>query len=158
MQNAHDMAIAPARPEEAGAMEALVAAQGLPSEGLTACLETALVARASGQVVGTAALELYDGGALLRSVAVAAAYRGRGLGRRLTGAALALARQHGARHVYLLTTTAPDFFARQGFRPIERAAVPPSVRASAEFVHLCPASAIVMTFDLSHLSSSENDA
>ncbi|MGH7319149.1 MAG: GNAT family N-acetyltransferase [Candidatus Rokuibacteriota bacterium] len=49
-----------------------------------------------------AAIELYDGAALLRSVAVEAERRGEGLGQNLTRAALELARERGAKTVYLL--------------------------------------------------------
>jgi N-acetylglutamate synthase-like GNAT family acetyltransferase len=51
---------------------------------LTDHLGSTLVARVDGTVVGSAALEIYDDGALLRSVAVAAAWQRRGLGHDLT--------------------------------------------------------------------------
>ena len=101
-----------------------------------------------GAVVGSAALELYGASALLRSVAVQRDRRGRGLGRRLTGAALDLARRCGAVRVYLLTETADDFFPRFGFSPVARREVPPSVRGSVEFVSACPESARAMVCDV----------
>jgi len=48
------------------------------------------------------------------------------------------------RELYLLTTTAERFFATRGYAGIERERVPDTVRASAEFSALCPASAVVM--------------
>ena len=78
---------------------------------------------ATARVVGSAALEFYGKAALLRSVAVVAELRGAGLGHRLTGAALDLARQRGVTAVYLLTETAADFFPRFGFRPTQRAQI-----------------------------------
>ncbi len=54
-------------------------------------LANALVARQGDRLVGSAVLEVYDGGALLRSVAVEEDARGLGLGIRLTEGALALA-------------------------------------------------------------------
>ncbi|RMF53659.1 MAG: hypothetical protein D6746_15340, partial [Bacteroidetes bacterium] len=60
-----------ARPADWNAIRALVEAAGLPVDGLHRVLGTALVARQGAEVVGTAALELYADGALLRSVAVA---------------------------------------------------------------------------------------
>jgi amino-acid N-acetyltransferase len=107
-----------------------------------------LVAKEGGRVVGTAALELYADGALLRSVAVEEARQGRQLGHQLTNAALRLAKTHGARTVFLLTTTAGRFFPKFGFEPIDREQVPPSVRESVEFQSACPASAIVMRKEL----------
>jgi amino-acid N-acetyltransferase len=103
-----------------------------------------VVAREGARVVGTAALELYDDGALLRSVAVDTAFQGRRLGHRLTEAALTLARARGAGDVFLLTTTAETFFPRFGFEPIARSDVPASVQASIEFRFACPDSALVM--------------
>jgi amino-acid N-acetyltransferase len=62
----------------------------------------------------------------------------------LTDAALQLATSRGARTVFLLTTTAGQFFPKFGFERIERDQVPSSVRMSVEFQSACPASAIVM--------------
>lgn len=120
----------------------------LPTDGLDPDAALLLVARRAGRVVGSAALEVYGSGGLLRSVAVEPALRGDGLGRRLTAAALAAARARSLKTVYLLTTTAGDFFPRCGFRRIERADVDPAVQASVEFTTACPASALVMAHDL----------
>ena len=105
----------------------------LPLAGVDDHLHTMLVAREDGHVVGTAALELYADGALLRSVAVDPGRQGRQLGHELTEAALRLAGDHGADTVFLLTTTAERFFPKFGFEPIARDDVPASVRASVEF-------------------------
>ena len=121
----------------------------LPLEGVDDHLKTILVARDGSEVVGTAALELYADGALLRSVAVDPARQGQRLGHQLTEAALSLARSHGAPAVFLLTTTAEGFFPRFGFEPIARDDVPASVQASVEFQSACPASAIAMRYRLS---------
>jgi amino-acid N-acetyltransferase len=103
-----------------------------------------LIAREEEEVVGTAALELYSGGALLRSVAVDPRWQGRQVGRQLTDAALRLAAGHGVESVFLLTTTAERFFPKFGFEPLGREHVPPSVLESVEFQSACPASAVVM--------------
>ena len=116
----------------------------LPLDGVDDHMRTMLVAREGSRIVGTAALELYADGALLRSVAVDPARQGRRLGHELTEAALQLARTHGALSVFLLTTTAERFFPRFGFEAIAREDVPASVRASVEFESACPVSAIVM--------------
>src|SRR6188768_2676826 len=98
--------IAPASSTDLDAIVALLVASKLPTEGLAAHLANALVVRDGMTVVGVAALELYPGGALLRSVAIDGAVRGRGLGQRLVEAALARARQAGVAAVFLLTETA----------------------------------------------------
>ena len=116
----------------------------LPLAGVDDHVETMLVAREGQEIVGTAALEMYADGALLRSVAVEPRQQGKQLGHQLTDAALRLAAARGANTVFLLTTTAERFFPRFGFEQIARDDVPPSVRTSVEFQSACPASAIVM--------------
>jgi amino-acid N-acetyltransferase len=56
-------------------------------------------------------------------------------------AALTIAREHHVDAVFLLTTTAEQFFPKFGFERISRADVPASVQASVEFQSACPASA-----------------
>jgi N-acetylglutamate synthase-like GNAT family acetyltransferase len=117
---------------------------GLPIDGLVDHLNTAFVARDGAAIVGCAAVEIYPDGALLRSVAVTPAARGRGAGERLAEAAITLARSLGAPAVYLLTTTAESYFPRFGFVPTTRELVPAGVQQSIEFRSACPASAVVM--------------
>jgi amino-acid N-acetyltransferase len=123
----------------------LLAEGGLPPDGLADHLGTTLVATENGQIVGSAALELYVDGALLRSVVVAPRLRGSGLGRRLTEAATDLAAHLHAPALFLLTTTAEDFFPRFGFARIGRDEVPATVQQSVEFRAACPSTATVMT-------------
>lgn len=125
-------------------IRALLKRLQLPIAGVDEHLRTMLVAREGEQIVGTAGLEVYADGALLRSVAVEPGWQGKQLGHQLTAAALDLATTCGANTVFLLTTTAERFFPQFGFEPIDRDQVPPSVRASIEFQSACPASAIVM--------------
>ena len=117
---------------------------GLPVDGVVEHLNTAFVAHDGAVIVGCAALEVYREGALLRSVVVAPAARGRGLGQRLARAAVRLAQSIGTPAVYLLTTTADSYFRRLGFATTTREHVPESVKQSIEFRSVCPASAIVM--------------
>jgi len=138
-----------AGPADADAVFCLLEQNHLPLEGLENHLATTLVARQGDRIVGSAALELYPDGALLRSVAVAAELQGLGLGRELTDAAIRLGRDLQVPAVYLLTTTAERFFPKFGFERIERADVPATVRSSIEFTSACPSSAIVMRKALS---------
>ena len=138
------MRIEAALPGDLADIQRLLQQVALPVEGAGDRLETTLVAREDSRLVGTAALELYAEGALLRSVAVEPGQQGAGLGQALTDAALRLAREHGAGAVFLLTTTAQRFFPRFGFETITRDGVPESVKASDEFRGVCCASAVVM--------------
>ena len=90
-------------------------------------------------------LEPYGSVALLRSLAVAPAWQGRGLGSALLAHAEQAARQRGIAALYLLTTTAAAFFARRGYVRLPREAAPPVLQQTAEFAALCPASAVCMT-------------
>jgi amino-acid N-acetyltransferase len=146
-----DARIERARIEDVDGVLALLTEQHLPREGLRDHVPLLLVARKQGRIVGSAALEMYADSALLRSVAVADDVRGQGLGRELTDAAIALARSQHVSAVYLLTTTADQYFPRFGFERIARADVPATVQAAVEFQSACPASAIVMRKRLTDL-------
>ena len=96
------------------------------------------------QLLAGAALEIYADGALLRSVVVDARAKGQGIGTGITKAALDLASELGTPAVYLLTTTAEEFFPKFAFLRIGRSEVPKSVQKSVEFSSACPSTAIVM--------------
>jgi amino-acid N-acetyltransferase len=97
-----------------------------------------------GRVVGVAGLEVHGEDGLLRSVAVDPDYRGQGLAASLVEAALELAARVKLRSVYLLTTTAHDYFARHGFLDSPRGEAPAAIRESWEFQTGCPTSASFM--------------
>jgi amino-acid N-acetyltransferase len=133
--------ITPARQDDLAAISRLLTADGLPIDGLAAHLDSALVARDAGRVVGAAAVEIYRDGGLLRSVVVDPEFRGTGLGRQLVEAVTSLGRARGLPALYLLTTTAAGYFPKLGFVAIPRDQVPASVQQSVEFTSACPASA-----------------
>ena len=93
---------------------------------------------------GLVGLELCGAEALLRSLVVAPGRRSVGIGRALLAHAESYAGGHGIRSIFLLTTTADQFFARYGYVPASRAAVPESIRRTREFADLCPASSAFM--------------
>lgn len=101
-----------------------------------------------GRVVGVAGLELHGEDGLLRSVAVDADYRGQGLAAALVEAVLQRAARVGLRSVYLLTTTARDYFARRGFSDCPRAEAPAAIRESWEWKSGCPSTAAFMRRDV----------
>jgi N-acetylglutamate synthase-like GNAT family acetyltransferase len=133
-----------ARPSDAEAVEALLAANGLPLDGVRESLPSFVVAEAGDALVGVAGLEPCDDVALLRSVAVADGWRSRGLGRALVARVIADAESRGLRALYLLTTTADRYFPSFGFHTVAREDVPETIRATQEFREACPASATVM--------------
>jgi len=140
--------IRPATADDVPQICALLEQHHLPQLGVEEHVATTLVAQRNARVVGCAAVEIHGAAGLLRSVAVDEPRRGEGFGHQLTQAALDLARARGLSQVYLLTTTAADFFPRFGFRVVARSEVDPAVRQSVEFTTACPASAVAMRADL----------
>ena len=128
------------------AVRALLAAAGLPTADLTAApLADFWECHAGENLAGVIGLERYGSVALLRSLAVAPAWQGRGLGSALLAHAERAAQQRGITALYLLTTTAEAFFARRGYVRIPREVAPSILHQTAEFTALCPASAACLT-------------
>jgi amino-acid N-acetyltransferase len=143
-----EISIRAARPADRPGVLSLLDASALPSDGVDPALAGFLVAEEGDAIVGVAGLERYGEDGLLRSVAVAPARRGAGLGARLTGAVVAEARSLGLAGVYALTTTAERYFPRLGFEVIERSELPWTVRSSGEFRTVCPDSAVALRLRL----------
>lgn len=95
-------------------------------------------------VVGTAGLEIFDDCALLRSVSVIEEEQGKGYGTVINNEIEKYAKESGIDCLYLLTTTAKDFFEKQGYCVIKREDSPVSLQQTAEFTSLCPSTAVVM--------------
>lgn len=93
---------------------------------------------------GVVGLEIHGEVALLRSLAVADAQRGGGLGAALVAHAERYAAGQGVATVYLLTTTAADFFLRLGYRHVPREDAPAAIAGTTQFSGLCPASSAFM--------------
>lgn len=124
--------------------ESLLAANDLPVADLPDDLGWLYCWEAGGERVGVGGLQRRGDHALLRSVAVEESARGEGHGRALCERLLAEAADAGVERVYLLTTTAPEFFASLGFEEVERESAPPALRETAEFSDLCPDAAVCM--------------
>jgi amino-acid N-acetyltransferase len=136
--------IEPAAFNDHAAIKALLEAAALPLPDETDAPVLMLVAREQGEVLGCAGWEVHGAVALLRSVAVGEAARRRGVGEALVRRALATLRGGGAREVVLLTTSASRFFARLGFTPVDRAALPAEVQSARQVTGQCCASAVCM--------------
>jgi amino-acid N-acetyltransferase len=100
------------------------------------------------EVAGTGGLELFDNCALLRSVTVRKDLQGKGLGKFINRELEKISKQRGIDCIYLLTTTAQDFFSKEGYEAITRDEVPESIKATTEFSSVCPSSATVMKKEL----------
>ncbi|HEV7595918.1 MAG TPA: arsenic resistance N-acetyltransferase ArsN2 [Gemmatimonadaceae bacterium] len=127
------------------AVESLLSTSDLPVEGVRDNFSNFIVAEERGAIAGAIGLEKFGSVALLRSAVVAPDNRGSGVGRRLVEQLLERAGRDGIEELYLLTTTAENYFPRFGFARTTRSAVPDAVKASAEFHGACPDTAVVMT-------------
>jgi N-acetylglutamate synthase-like GNAT family acetyltransferase len=131
-----------ARADELDAVLTLLGGAELPTAGVTDFFPGGYaVARSGSSVVAVAGLEIHGDVGLLRSVAVLPALRGAGLARQLVEHRLRAAREQNLRAVYLLTTTASDYFRSLGFEDRARSEAPERLRRSSEFRTVCPESA-----------------
>lgn len=132
-------------PSLAGAIRLLESA-GLPVADVTAyhmthffCVGSLTAPR------GMVGVELHGSDALLRSLVVVPELRSTGLGTTLVEHVERHARAQGARTLYLLTTTAEGFFRSRGYVATPRDSAPSSIRSTAEFAGLCPASSAFLS-------------
>ena len=139
------MRVRKATNKDLSAVEKLLVASKLPTEGVRDNFSNFVVADNDGAIAGAIGLEKYGSVALLRSAVVAPDHRGTGVGGKLVAQLIERAEEAGVDELYLLTTTAEEYFPKFGFIRTTRAAVPEAVKASAEFRGACPDTAVVMT-------------
>jgi SAM-dependent methyltransferase/N-acetylglutamate synthase-like GNAT family acetyltransferase len=144
---ANEKKLAHVEPATAGdlpALAQLLQRSDLPADGIHEILDSTLVARQNGSIIGAIGFERYGDAGLVRSFAVAQGWRGQGVGRDLGNALLQRAAADGIKKVYLLTNTIRDLAAKHGFREIPREEVPAAVRESVEFRLNCCSTAVTM--------------
>jgi len=133
-----------ANPDES-AVKQLLIESSLPISDITAQHLQHFFGCGSGpELEGVVGLELFGEVALLRSLAVASSRRSAGLGSRLAAHAECHARDQGVQSLYLLTTTAEQFFLRRGYARIPRDEAPTAIRSTKEFSGICPTSSAFM--------------
>ena len=125
------------------AILALLAANDLPvvdldeSKSLFACLD-------NDEVTGTGGLEFFKDCALLRSVSVKKNVQKVGLGKFIVEELEKITKGKGINRLYLLTTTAEDFFTKLGYKIIDRKELPIEIKNTTEFTSVCPSTASVL--------------
>jgi amino-acid N-acetyltransferase len=125
----------------------LLSESELPVEGLEEA-ELWCVKGQSGGLIGVAGLERWGTQGLVRSVAVDGGQRRLGVGKVLVERVLEEASVSNLAELYLITETAPRFFEKFGFTPLERKNVKGDVLNSVEFKGACPDTAPVMRLKL----------
>lgn len=138
------MEIRPATVDDLASIETLLHQCGLPVVGVSDHLQDFVVAMEGSTMCGCGGIEHYRDAALLRSIAVAEHARGSGVGQRIVSQLVAACHSLQVRSLVLLTTTAENYFTRQGFVRVARDDVPPLVLASSQFQGVCPGSAASM--------------
>lgn len=130
------------------AIASLLSSAALPPDGARDHLANFLVGASIERLGCVGGYEHYGRVGLLRSMAVDEQWRGQGVGERLLDALKSRARAQHIDRLYLLTTTAAEYFGQRGFTTIERDTAPAVLRSSREFQGLCPASATLMVATL----------
>lgn len=130
------------------AIEKILKNEGLPYQDVNAENIEFFKAFADKEFVGIVGLENFSDEALLRSMVIFDKFRNNGFGREIINQILKKAKVNGVNEIFILTTTAKDFFERLGFEIIARKNVPESIKLTTEFSSLCPESAICMHINL----------
>ncbi|WP_254763433.1 arsenic resistance N-acetyltransferase ArsN2 [Natrinema marinum] len=124
-----------------GRIEAILKANDLPHRDVRTKPECFFVAVSDAEFVGAGGIERYEPDGLLRSIVTKRSVRDQGYGSAIYDELETHARKNGIETLYLLTTTAAEFFRRRGYEAIDREEVPSRIRQTAEFAELCPSSA-----------------
>jgi len=125
-------------------IKSLLAENDLPTAGVDDHWKAFVVAREGRALAGCGGAEVYDGAALIRSIAVATQRRGGGIGDQIVRRLLDDLKKRGVAELYLLTTTAEEYFGKRGFEKVNRVEVPTQLLRSREFQDACPTTATCM--------------
>jgi N-acetylglutamate synthase-like GNAT family acetyltransferase/protein-tyrosine-phosphatase len=137
--------IGPASGGDLDAITRLLVGSLLPSRDVGKARQRFIVASENGRLLGCAGLQVAGRDGLVRSMAVHWTRRNAGLGSRLHQRLLFEAALSGVRTLYVVTTTAEDFFAGHGFKKVAASAVPAALQASEEFTAFVPGGSTVMS-------------
>jgi amino-acid N-acetyltransferase len=134
--------------DDLDAVVGLLRGCGLPHEDIGEHLTDLIAAKQGKNLIGSVALQACDGVCLLRSLAVIKPCRDSGVATDLVARIVAYARSKRIERLFLLTSTAPEFFAKHGFEPFDRTLAPIAILGTKEFRSLCPSTATCMSKDL----------
>lgn len=126
----------------------LLQRSNLPFEDIDAHFDNYFVAMIENEIVGVLGTEAYGRLALLRSMAVDVKYRNNGIANSLLQQILQISKENKIQTLFLLTTTAQNYFLKHGFEIVERNQLPDVIQNTKEFQDICPVSAVCMKRDL----------
>ncbi len=122
----------------------LLERKDLPASDCLPHLENFVVALDGAKVVGVGGFESCENLGLLRSFAVLPENRGLGIAEAIFKILCSEALEQGKSTLYLLTTTAANYFEKLGFEACERTDCPAEIKRTKQFAELCPDSATTM--------------
>ena len=96
------------------------------------------------KIMSVIGLEKYKDSGLLRSLAVNDLFKNQQVGTRLIQHLFNLCVSEHIDKIYLLTTTAENYFVKFGFLKIDRIEAPDILKQTREFKDICPLSAVLM--------------
>ncbi len=126
--------------------EQILIRAGLPTEDIRQVDWLALIGqRNQTATVGVAGIQQCGNHLLLRSVVVERSYQGKGLASVLVNILHQRAQDAGYANIYLLTLDAAEYFRKKfDYKIINRTQAPEEIARSGQFLHICPASAMLM--------------
>ena len=141
------MAVRSARTKDIDAIRSLLIAASLPAADVSETSPIAFFVFEDDrhEIKGCVGLEVYGAVGLLRSLAVRPDAQNAGIGQILVSNVEEAAALQAIGQLYLLTTSASDFFVRSGYEVVDRESAPEAIRGTLQFAELCPASATFMT-------------
>jgi amino-acid N-acetyltransferase len=137
------MNIIPASQNSFTAAIDLLKKNNLPTEDITSGTQL-FVVEDGDEVVATIAVEYDYNDALLRSLSVSEEKRKSGIGAELVSFIEDYVQKQGVQAIFLLTTTAADFFSKRGYKIIDRNDVPEFIQNTKEYSVICASSSTLM--------------
>ena len=126
-------------------IEELLQNSSLPTVGLSLASAQFLLAETkANEIIGVLGAQKSESATLLRSFAVIAPWRSRGVGMALVKTMLNRLQEQNRNVLYLLTETAAAYFERLGFQAISREEIPQPLLVQSGLDQACPCSSKCM--------------
>ena len=137
------MNIYPVTQNDFGKVIALLKENNLPTDDIS---ETTVLFSLydNNELTGTIGLEHYGENGLIRSLCVKEGKRNDGSGNVLVNFIEDYAQRQHITTLYLLTTTAADYFTKRGYQTISRNEAPEAIQQTSAFKEVCPSNATIM--------------
>lgn len=130
-------------------VQELLISRGLPTAGVENNIIHFLLATSkNNELLAVIGMERAGSNGLLRSLVTDPNFCKRGIAAELVRSAVAVARKHGVKRLYLMTQTAEKYMKRFGFKTIERQEIPEDLLKQSQLTAACPACSTCMSVEL----------